>query len=151
MQQQTRTNAINEGNLLHFVGMVAKPVNSVLGVGIDIISIDRVRKGLSDQSGLEAQLFTDTEHSFCHATSQPAEQFAARFAAKEAYLKAIGVGLHEGVRFREIEVVVNQNGRSCLVLTGHMKELAIARGVREFYLSLSIEKKLVVAVVILTS
>ena len=132
MQQQTRTNAINEGNLLHFLASVAKPVNSVLGVGIDIISIDRVRKGLSDQSGLEAQLFTDTEQNFCHATSQPAGQFAARFAAKEAYLKAIGVGLREGVRFREIEVVVNQNGRSCLELTGRMKELAIARGVRKF-------------------
>lgn len=151
MHQQTQTYAINEGNLLHFMGPGAEPVNSVLGVGIDIISIDKVRKGLSDHGGLKEQLFTDAERRFCLSTSQPAGQFAARFAAKEAYLKAIGVGLHEGLRFREIEVVADQDGTLRLELTGRMKELATTRGVRESYLSLSIEKKLAMAIVTLAS
>ena len=94
-------------------------------------------------------MFTDDEQTYCRARRDPAERFAARFAAKEAVLKAMGVGLG-ACAFRDIEVVRAESGAPSLALHGAAAELAAARGIARWHVSLShtsvVAEALVIAV-----
>jgi len=73
------------------------------GVGMDLIEIARIERALDRHPRLAARLFTEAERDFANSRSRPGRHFAARFAAKEAVIKALGLG--EGTAMREIEVV----------------------------------------------
>ena len=108
----------------------------MIGVGIDLVDVQRFRNVLQRREEISARLFTDNELAYCRSSIDPSERMAARFAAKEAVMKALGVGLGN-VRFREIEVTKDSSGRPSLTLHGSAAQLAADTGVRRWHLSLS--------------
>lgn len=119
----------------------------MIGIGIDLVDVQRFRKVLKRREKIGARLFTDNELSYCHAAIDPTERMAVRFAAKEAVMKALGVGLG-GVRFREIEVIKDPSGRPSLTLHGNAAQLAADTGIRHWHLSLSHTSSVAEALVI---
>ena len=123
----------------------------IVGVGIDLVEIARMETGLGKEHGLNEQLFTERERAFCESKAMPAQHYAARFAAKEAFLKALGTGWRDGIGFREIEVTADALGKPELQLRGAAKAQAGARSARAIHLSLSHDAAHAIAVVILES
>jgi holo-[acyl-carrier protein] synthase len=121
----------------------------VLGVGIDIVEIARVRRLMERwQDRFLKRVFTEEELSYALRRHDPAEHLAARFAAKEATLKALGTGLSMGVRWREMEVRRPRGQRPTLALSGRTAELGEARGIRRLHVSLTHDAGLAVAQVL---
>jgi holo-[acyl-carrier protein] synthase len=85
----------------------------------------------------ERRLFTDAEIDYCRARRNWHEHMAARFAAKEAVLKALGTGLGPGMRWTDVEVVNEENGRPLVRLSGEVAAYAEREGVRQVELSIS--------------
>ncbi|HEY8530703.1 MAG TPA: holo-ACP synthase [Limnochorda sp.] len=110
---------------------------TIIGIGVDMIEVSRIQSAL-DRFGdrFLNRVFAPGEQRYALSRPNPAESLAARFAAKEAVMKALGTGRY-GVSWREIEVVRTSAGRPGLVLSG--RTLAVARflGVREWHLSLT--------------
>ena len=112
------------------------PSGVVLGVGIDLVDVARFRASLARTPTMAARMFTDAERSYAETANDPAERYAARFAAKEAVMKALGVGLG-AFGFHDVEVVRDDSGRPDLVVRAGAEALAVARGVAGFRLSLT--------------
>jgi holo-[acyl-carrier protein] synthase len=85
---------------------------SIIGLGTDIIEIDRIQEAL-DKYGMRFlnKMFTEAEQAYCLKHSQPARHLAGRFAAKEAVVKALGSGFRDGISFLDIEVVNDEQGK----------------------------------------
>jgi holo-[acyl-carrier protein] synthase len=127
----------------------ASRATSRLRVGIDLVSVTRVEESLA-QFGERFLRRVFTEGEIAYATSSPsqtAERLAARMAAKEATVKALRM-VHEGVGWRQIEVVRDPSGACELVLHGRAREIAAAAGVDELSVSLSHECDYATAVVV---
>ena len=125
----------------------------ILGLGVDIVEIDRMRHML-DTTGerLIKRIFTDGEAAYALAHVDPAMHFAARAAAKEATYKALsGNQLARAVGWREIEVCLRDDGAPYLVLHDRAKERATELGVSRMLISLTHSKAAAVAVVVLES
>jgi holo-[acyl-carrier protein] synthase len=122
----------------------------VLGLGTDLIEIERMQASI-DRFGERFlhRVFTEGEIAYCMRKKQPAESFAARFAAKEAGAKALGTGISRGVSWKEIEVTREAGQRPMLHFSGRAGELAKAMGVRRVQLSLSHSRKLAMAVALI--
>ncbi|HVB05654.1 MAG TPA: holo-ACP synthase [Acidimicrobiales bacterium] len=116
-------------------------------VGLDVLEIARFRRALERQPRLAARLFTAGELGDLAGRSDPVPGLAARFAAKEATMKALGVGLG-AVDFAEIEVLRSPSGAPQLRTHGRAAALAAERGVQEFTLSLTHSKGVAAAVVL---
>ncbi len=105
------------------------------GIGTDIIEIDRIRQAI-DRLGQNFvdRLFTKGEQEYCRKYQDPAPHYAARFAAKEAIVKALGTGLRGGLSWTDIEIIRDEsgrptgrvNGRELLISMSHCKEHATA-------------------------
>jgi holo-[acyl-carrier protein] synthase len=108
----------------------------VIGLGIDLVEMDRFRVALDRTPTLIDRVFTEDEQAYALKKRDPTERFAVRFAAKEAVMKAMGVGLGE-VRLRDIEVVRAESGRPAVVLHGSAAARAEALGIREWKISLT--------------
>lgn len=120
----------------------------IIGIGCDLVEVNRIYKALG-LNGFAARVFTEHEQAYCNGRGVQAYQsFAARFAAKEAFLKAIGTGLRGG-RLTEIEVTNDDLGRPQLVLHGYFKSYAASLGVERVHLTLSHTKEMAMAQVIL--
>ncbi len=122
---------------------------SVAGVGIDAVEIDRFRRVLARTPGVARRLFTDAERAYGERARDPAPRLAARFAAKEATMKALGVGLG-AFKFHDVEVVRAPSGKPGLRLTGGAAELASANAITDLHLSISHTDVTAEAVVIAT-
>jgi holo-[acyl-carrier protein] synthase len=122
----------------------------VLGLGADLIETRRVQESI-DRFGerfLE-RIFTSGEIAYCmRKKKNAAESFAARFAAKEAWAKALGTGISRGVIWKEFEVKREASGRPTLHFNGRAAELAEAMGVRRVQLSLTHSRELAMAMVV---
>lgn len=123
----------------------------IVGLGTDLIDVDRVEQKLRDDPGLAEELFTPSEIRYCEGKHQPAQHFAARFAAKEALLKALGTGWRDGLSWREIEIHHDELGRPLMVLSGKVEELARDRNVLRIHVSLTHTASHAAACVILES
>lgn len=124
----------------------------VVGLGTDLARIDRFRKFIDDEkTALLGRLFTLGEREYAFAKKDPAPHLAARFAAKEACLKAFGTGWREGISWHDMEVVPDALGRPELWLSGRAAELAGEKRVEVVHLSYSHEGDYAVATVILES
>jgi holo-[acyl-carrier protein] synthase len=119
----------------------------VRGIGVDAVDVARFRTVLARRPGLARRLFTDAERSYAASGKDPGPRLAARFAAKEAVLKALGVGLG-ATDFRDVEVVRGDDGRPSLALVGRAASLAAGRGVRWWHISLTHTDLVAVASVI---
>ena len=121
----------------------------IVGHGIDMVKIARIEEMLRDHSDrfLE-RCFTAREQESAKDRKRAAEHLAARFAAKEAFLKALGTGLTEGITWTEIEVVSRPSGQPTLILSGKALGAARARRITATFLSLSHTEDAAVASVI---
>ena len=109
----------------------------IVGIGVDLVEVDRIERLLRKfAERARARLFTGAEVAYCVASRCPAESFAARFAAKEAVLKALGTGWTQGVSWTEIEVV-REDGAPRLSLHGACAQVAAERGVKHTHLTLT--------------
>lgn len=124
----------------------------ILGHGIDISSAQRLKSILEkDGDHFERRVFAAGESNYCRKKKDPFPHFAARFAAKEAYGKAMGLGLGASGDFIEIEVCCDERGAPSLILSGKAREIFEAAGGKEIFLSLSHEGDTAMASVIVTS
>ena len=108
----------------------------MIGIGIDAVEIERFRVVLGRTPGVAGRLFTDAEQAYGRQARDPVPRLAARFAAKEAAMKALGVGIG-AFRFRDVEVVKEPSGAPSLKLTGAAAELARRLGVQALKLSIT--------------
>jgi holo-[acyl-carrier protein] synthase len=108
----------------------------VRGVGVDAVDVVRFRSVLARRPGLAERLFTEAERSYGQSAKDPGPRLAARFAAKEAVLKALGVGIG-ATGFHEVEVVRGDDGAPRLLLVGRAATLAAERGIRWWHISLT--------------
>ena len=116
----------------------------ILGIGTDIVEISRIRRAVSKEH-FKRRVFTDTEINYCESRGQnSAASYAARFAAKEAFFKALGTGI---ITLLEVEVVNNSHGQPEIFLYGETKKLAQEKGVDKIFLSLSHSSEYATAVV----
>lgn len=125
-------------------------VGGVVGVGVDLCDVDRIRRTLARTPGFAARVFTQAEQDYCRRARDPAERFAARFAAKEAVLKALSAGLG-ACPFRDIEVVRGRSGAPAVELHGAAAALAAERGVAGWRVSLTHTRTMAEAVALALS
>lgn len=110
----------------------------IVGVGVDLVEIARIRRAMERwQDRFLRRVFTADELAYALRRRDPAEHLAARFAAKEATLKALGTGLTMGVRWREMEVRRGRGEPPRLRLSGRTGALGTTRGIRALHLSLT--------------
>ena len=120
----------------------------IFGIGIDSIEVERVLKQLENNSFKE-KIFSDKEIEYCSSKKNYAECFAARFAAKEAFFKAIGTGWRGGISFREIEIINDELGKPTLHLHGKAKQFADKNELDKIHVSLTHLKTIAGAIVII--
>ena len=108
----------------------------MIGIGVDLVDIDRFRRSLERTPTMRARLFTDVELAYVAPQVDPVPSLAARFAAREAVMKALGLGLG-AFGFHEVWVDREASGRPLLVVTGRAAELAAEAGVQRWHLSLT--------------
>ena len=119
----------------------------MIGIGVDLCDVDRMRAALERTPTLRTRVFTDRERAYCDARRDPTERYAARFAAKEAVLKAMGLGIG-ACSWREIEVARAESGAPSIVLHGRAHELADERGIRSWRLTMTHTHRLAEAIAV---
>jgi holo-[acyl-carrier protein] synthase len=124
----------------------------IVGLGLDIAEVDRIEEAIARHGApfLE-RLFTPAEVSYCERHKDRYERYAARFAAKEAAMKALGTGWSRGVRWRDIEVAREPGGKPTLRLAGEARQIADGLGVKHISLTITHSGNLALAQVIFES
>lgn len=111
---------------------------SLIGHGIDLVSIDRIREMAEDHADrFLDRCFTPQERGYMAGGRRYHEHLAARFAAKEAAMKALGTGLADGISWHDFEVARQPSGAPALVVRGRAAELASIRGITQWVISLT--------------
>jgi holo-[acyl-carrier protein] synthase len=125
----------------------------ILGTGVDLCEVDRIEKALAAPHGrrLRERVYTESEIAYAERKAKPSERYAARFAAKEAGMKALGTGWRGGLGWRDLEVANLRSGRPTLKLHGKAKEIADRMGVQNISLSITHTATQAMAMVILES
>ena len=114
-------------------------------IGIDAVEVERLEEVVGGDARRQASLFTPRELAYCQGRRRANEHLAARFAAKEAVLKAFGTGISQRMRWTDVEVVNEQSGRPTVVLDGAVRSFAERNGLRELEVSLTHTRKLAFA------
>jgi len=120
----------------------------IIGIGIDLIEIERVSVKISRKKGFKEFVFSKKEMAYCEKKASKFEHYAARFAAKEAFFKAIGTGWVKRTHFNEVEITHDETGKPLLVLRGETKKTLSALGITNILVSLTHLKTIASAVVI---
>jgi len=124
----------------------------VIHTGVDIVEVARIKNSISNAgTHFIEKVYTKTEAEYCVSAVNSFERFAARFAAKEAFVKAIGKGFSDGIMFNMIEVVKDKSGKPQLLLHGKALEAAEKLGIESMDISLSHIKDTAVATVVILS
>lgn len=124
----------------------------IIGLGFDIIEISRVAESISRHGDrFLNRIFTAAEQEYCSTRRYPEEHLAARFAAKEACAKALGVGIANGINWLDLEVIRGSSGQPAMALRGYAGELASSMAVERILITLSHAKGNAAAVVVLES
>ncbi|CAL1520047.1 holo-ACP synthase [Chitinophaga sp. MM2321] len=122
----------------------------IIGIGTDIVDVSRIEAKLGKGNAFRDMVFTPYEIVYCAKQAVPAQSYAARFAAKEALLKAFGTGWgNGGVNFDEIEIRNDAAGKPELFLIGAAAARYDLLGIKKIWVSLSHEKEAAVAMVII--
>ncbi len=125
---------------------------TIVGIGVDLVKISRIQS-MRTQWGTRFldRVFTPAEQAYCLHRRAPHIHLSARFAVKEAILKALGTGLRMGTRWREIETVNNPAGKPEVRLSGRTRELADERNVADIFASITHDHDYSIAQVILVT
>jgi len=123
---------------------------SIIGIGSDIVKISRIEK-LAERYGTRflERIFTENEIGYASAKARPALHFAARFAAKEAFVKALGSGLRQGINWSDIEIINNDLGKPQFKLHNHAHSASLKLKNPAAWLTLSHEQEFALAFVVL--
>ncbi|MFA7711167.1 MAG: holo-ACP synthase [Candidatus Neomarinimicrobiota bacterium] len=121
----------------------------IYGSGIDLIEVERIVRQIDGDTHFREKIFSAEEIAYCEDKSNRAEHYAARFAAKEAFFKALGTGWRGGLNFAEVEVINDDLGKPELHFLDRTRELVVERQFSAIHLSLSHLKNLAVAMVII--
>ncbi|HPZ07278.1 MAG TPA: holo-ACP synthase [Candidatus Eremiobacteraeota bacterium] len=116
----------------------------ITGIGTDIIEIDRIKKACENPRFID-RVFTEREKDYSSSKVRSAQHFAARFASKEATMKALG----KGFSFQDIEVVNNEEGKPEILLHGNAKEYAQKSGIDKIFLTISHSQNMAIAFVVM--
>jgi holo-[acyl-carrier protein] synthase len=122
---------------------------NIYGIGTDIVSVDRIKKSLKNKNFLN-RIFSQKEILKCKNIARPYNCYAKRFAAKEAFSKALGTGIAEGINFKEIIILNKKSGKPYIILSGQTKKILknkFKNKQSKISLSISDEKKYAVAFV----
>ena len=120
----------------------------IVGVGIDIQDIAKIARSIESASFV-GENFTVQEAALCKETRFPDQHFAGKFATKEAFMKAVGAGIRQGVWFIDIEVLNRETGAPYVQLYGEAQQMAAIIGVTSIHLSITHSAGVAVSVVIL--
>jgi holo-[acyl-carrier protein] synthase len=124
----------------------------IVGTGIDIAEVPRIAASIEKfGERFLRRVYTEGEMRYCDSKANRLERYAARFAAKEAAMKALGTGWNHGVRWRDVEVVRQPGGRPTIAFHGKAAEFAAKLGAKNVALSLSHTAEQAIAQVILES
>ena len=121
----------------------------ICGIGTDIIEVKQVLEKISSEEGLKESIFTEKEILYCESKQNRGENYAARYAAKEAFFKALGTGWRNGMRYNEIEIVNDRLGKPEIQLHGNTKKYTDENNIFEMHVSLSHVKEYASATVVL--
>lgn len=122
----------------------------IVSIGIDIVEVYRIRETISRTPRFVERVFTEQERDYCDAKKMAAAQsYAARFAAKEAFLKALKTGWRGRITWHDIEIVSGENNVPSLKIQGEAQKILENLGANKVHLSLSHTAKHAVAQVIL--
>ncbi|MCF8372082.1 MAG: holo-ACP synthase [Bacteroidales bacterium] len=123
----------------------------IVGIGTDMIEVERIEKRLSRESGLKPSLFTQTEIDYCESKKYPYQHFAARFSAKEAFFKALGTGWRYGMKYTEIEIQNDKLGKPYVTCFGKVSDELKKRNITGVHVSISHLKEMANAMIVLES
>jgi holo-[acyl-carrier protein] synthase len=121
----------------------------IAGLGIDMIEVERVANNIGKDAGFKELVFSKNEIEYCEKKANKFEHYAARFAAKEAFFKAMGTGWMSGTAFNEIEIKNDGNGKPEIILLGETATAVNKTGAIKISVSLSHLKTFASAIVII--
>lgn len=122
---------------------------AVAGVGIDIIEVERIQSSITKEQGFRELIFSEREIAYCEGKTNKYQHYAARFAAKEAFFKALGTGWLKDTAFNEIEISNDESGKPCLEPIGESAVVINRNGPLKISVSLTHLKTMASAVVII--
>jgi len=120
----------------------------IIGIGTDIVDVARIAKSI-EKASFTKKIFSKTELMYCEKRKNKAESFAARFAAKEAFFKALGTGWRGGMAFNEVEIRNDKLGKPTLHVLGKTAEISATKNIKTIHVSLSHTKEMAMAMVVL--
>ncbi|MBN2638669.1 MAG: holo-ACP synthase [Bacteroidales bacterium] len=122
----------------------------IFGIGNDIVEVGRVQHAAERTSGFLKKLFTEKEQTYCeNQKAGKYQSYAARYAAKEAFFKAMGTGYRYGFAFHEVEVLNDELGKPEVTVSGRVAEFLEEKKIQKIYLTLSHVKEMATAFVVL--
>ena len=121
----------------------------IFGIGTDLIEVERVAHKMDKKEGFRELVFSADEIIYCEARANKYEHYAARFAAKEAFLKAIGTGWRNGTAFNEIEIFNDEEGKPEIRFLGNTANTIAGLKLGKIFVSLSHLKTMACAMVII--
>jgi holo-[acyl-carrier protein] synthase len=121
----------------------------IFGIGTDIIEVGRIENMVARGKQYLEAIFTEKEMEYCESKARRYEYYAARYAAKEAMMKAFGTGWRDGLTYLDIEVVHDEQGRPQVDLHGYARELFTHHQISQVSISISHSKENAIAVIIL--
>lgn len=121
----------------------------VAGLGIDLIEVERVASKIGKESGFRELVFSKREIDYCETKANKYEHYAARFAAKEAFFKALGSGWKNGTAFNEVEIIGDTEGKPEVYLLGKTAQTVADMKLGKISVSLSHIKTMATAIIII--
>ena len=121
----------------------------IKGIGIDMTETERVAASINKKKGFRELVFSKKEIAYCEKKTNKFEHYAARFAAKEAFFKALGTGWKNGTSFNEIEITNTESGKPEIVLLGETAKTINTMAIGKICVSLSHLKDIAAAVVVI--
>lgn len=121
----------------------------ILGLGVDIVEVGRIRVALLKGTSLMKRVFTQAEIDYCTHQQNQYQHLAGRFAAKEAGLKALGTGWGQGIRWQDLEVINEESGKPVIRFDGKALEILQEKTVSGVLVTISHSEEYAVAVVVM--
>lgn len=121
----------------------------IAGLGTDLVEVDRMQSVLGKQAGMRELIFSIREIAYCEKQHYKFENYAARFAAKEAFFKALGSGWLSGTAFNEVEIINNADGKPEIILSGNTADVIFPMRLTNIMVSITHTKSMASATVII--
>jgi holo-[acyl-carrier protein] synthase len=121
----------------------------IFGIGTDIVEVKRVEKMVAKGRRYLETLFTEKEIYYCETKARKSEHYAARYAAKEAVLKALGTGWRGGLAYSDIEITNEELGKPQILVRGEVRKFFEHHQIRQTSISLSHTKEIAIAIIIM--